>query len=257
MATNIGTEGWSGVPDIYYGKSVSVSHNVPFINPNSEINVLCLLESEAIVPTYGEDILNSFDLILTWRNDIINNFPQSKKFIYGTKWVEEQLDTSIKQDKISYLTSSKVMTSGHAFRHMTFQLLSSIKYSKNNMQIDCFWTPPRINSKNEIFDTYKFSIIMENDVKKDYFTEKLIDCLATKTIPVYWGCPNISEYFDMRSIFTFNNFSDLLSIIDQFETSTYDSLKDSIEYNFNMAKHYYGLWDRIENEIKIFLGENE
>jgi hypothetical protein len=52
------------------------------------------------------------------------------------------------------------------------------------------------SSKIEIFETYMFSIVIENSRQIHYFTEKIIDCLLTKTIPIYYGCPNISDYFD-------------------------------------------------------------
>ena len=43
---------------------------------------------------------------------------------------------------------------------------------------------------------FQYSIIIENSREAGYFSEKLIDCLITKTIPIYYGCENISEYFN-------------------------------------------------------------
>jgi hypothetical protein len=37
---------------------------------------------------------------------------------------------------------------------------------------------------------------VESSSETEIFTERLIDCLVTKTIPIYWGCPNISDFFD-------------------------------------------------------------
>ncbi|MCH9028858.1 MAG: hypothetical protein IH819_04430, partial [Bacteroidetes bacterium] len=33
------------------------------------------------------------------------------------------------------------------------------------------------------------------DIIKNYFTEKIVDCFLTWTKPIYFGCPNIKEYF--------------------------------------------------------------
>jgi hypothetical protein len=44
--------------------------------------------------------------------------------------------------------------------------------------------------------------VIENDRAPNYFTEKLIDCFALGTIPIYWGCPNIGDFFDARGIIT-------------------------------------------------------
>ena len=40
---------------------------------------------------------------------------------------------------------------------------------------------------------YRYHFCIEN-IKRDYwFTEKLIDCFVTGTIPIYWGCPSIFD----------------------------------------------------------------
>ena len=46
---------------------------------------------------------------------------------------------------------------------------------------------------------YKFMICFENGSKENYFTEKLINAYYYKTIPIYWGCPNL-DYINLDSI---------------------------------------------------------
>ena len=41
-----------------------------------------------------------------------------------------------------------------------------------------------------------FHVALENVRQCNYFTEKLLDCFLTRTVPIYWGCPNIADYFD-------------------------------------------------------------
>ena len=41
-----------------------------------------------------------------------------------------------------------------------------------------------------------FHVAIENVRQPHYFTEKLLDCFLTNTMPIYWGCPNIGAYFD-------------------------------------------------------------
>lgn len=253
LARHVGTEGWLGVPDLYYKKSVSISQNTPFIDENVDVNVLCLLESDLITPNFDDYILNKFDLILTWRIEILEKIKHSKKFLYGTKWVDEFLDTSLKENRVSFFTSNKAFTSGHLFRHEAFNYVSNISKSVYGLEMNYIMTPPRIESKNSILNNYKFSVIMENSFKDNYFTEKIIDCFATKTIPIYWGCPNISEYFDENGIIKFNNIYELSEILINLNPKTYNNLIDSIENNFEISKKYYSLWDRIDNYIKKHL----
>jgi hypothetical protein len=42
---------------------------------------------------------------------------------------------------------------------------------------------------------YRFSVAIENSSADDYFTEKINDCFLAYTVPVYYGCRNISKYF--------------------------------------------------------------
>ena len=48
-----------------------------------------------------------------------------------------------------------------------------------------------------------FSIVIENSIESDYFTEKLLDCFLTGTIPIYVGTKTTSEYFDTDGIIYF------------------------------------------------------
>ena len=42
---------------------------------------------------------------------------------------------------------------------------------------------------------YKFAICYENCQNvKGYITEKIFDCFASGTIPIYWGASNVTDY---------------------------------------------------------------
>lgn len=62
-----------------------------------------------------------------------------------------------------------------------------------------------INKKDGLLD-YKFSIAIENCVESGYFTEKLTDCILTDTTPIYFGCPNIDNFF--QGIYKFDLLND-------------------------------------------------
>ena len=55
--------------------------------------------------------------------------------------------------------------------------------------------------KSEMFTDSMFHVAIENTSHKNYFTEKLHDCILTHTIPIYWGCPNISEFYNTDGLF--------------------------------------------------------
>ena len=77
---------------------------------------------------------------------------------------------------------------------------------------------------------------------KKYFTEKILDCFATGTVPIYWGAPDINKYFDISSILLVDETSlDTLS-----KDFYYDNI-ESIKFNFEQAKKIEILEDFIYN----------
>jgi len=46
---------------------------------------------------------------------------------------------------------------------------------------------------------YKYSLAIENSSSPDYWTEKIADCFLSWSVPIYYGCTNLEEYFPSRS----------------------------------------------------------
>ncbi|MBP7461258.1 MAG: glycosyltransferase, partial [Candidatus Delongbacteria bacterium] len=51
---------------------------------------------------------------------------------------------------------------------------------------------------------YRYSLAIENFSGPDYWTEKLADCYLAWTLPIYYGCTNIEEYFPPESFIRIN-----------------------------------------------------
>lgn len=50
--------------------------------------------------------------------------------------------------------------------------------------------------KRDFIRNYRFTIAFENESAEHYTTEKLIDPLLAGSIPIYWGNPKVSDYFN-------------------------------------------------------------
>ena len=89
------------------------------------------------------------------------------------------------------------------------------------------------------------SIVIENAQYDDYFTEKLTDCFATGTIPVYWGTRNIGDYFNADGIIVipddgYNRLDvELLDFIlsNKLTSDLYYGKMDAIKDNFERVKN--------------------
>ena len=42
---------------------------------------------------------------------------------------------------------------------------------------------------------FRYSVAIENSRHDHYWTEKIADCFLAGTVPIYWGAPNIRDYF--------------------------------------------------------------
>jgi hypothetical protein len=72
-----------------------------------------------------------------------------------------------------------------------------------------------------------FSVCVENDVCDTYFTEKILDCFATGTIPIYKGTKNIANHFNQNGIIFLDDIS-----LDDLTPELYYSKMDYIKENF-------------------------
>ncbi|GAI27598.1 unnamed protein product, partial [marine sediment metagenome] len=95
-----------------------------------------------------------------------------------------------------------------------------------------------IESKLTGLADYMFHIVIENSKKDYWFTEKLIDCFVTGTVPLYWGCPSIGEFFDKKGIITFHTKKQLYEIVNNLSQNLYEDILPFIKRNFEEAKKY-------------------
>lgn len=97
----------------------------------------------------------------------------------------------------SCITSNLRMTSGHRVRLAFLELLQS----ELGDRIDFFGRGIRpIADKDEGLAPYRYHIALENSPVPHYWTEKLADPLLRNCFPIYFGAPNIFDYFDPAAL---------------------------------------------------------
>jgi hypothetical protein len=96
-----------------------------------------------------------------------------------------------------------------------------------------------------------FTICTENLQIDNWFTEKLIDCLRTGTVPIYWGSPNIGDYFNINGFIIVNSIEEIIDVVNNLTEEQYFSKLEYIKENFITAANYgNNLFERVDNEIK-------
>jgi hypothetical protein len=150
---------------------------------------------------YNQNFLNQFSHVISSNKKIYHKhlYP----FIQGHPWFVnknyDELSIINKIDKskeLSIVTSNKILTQGHRKR---FQFAMKLKEYFGD-RIDLFGNgiiPFR--DKWDVLAPYKYSVIIENYKCDDWLTEKLFDCYLAECFPFYYGCENISRYYDAES----------------------------------------------------------
>ena len=162
-----------------------------------------------------------------------------QKFIFGCCWIEWDTFKPNKKKVVSFNTSDKGWAPGHKLRQQIWDGLEDAE-DLNGFEIVKHRSPPRTPNKNYLFETAKYHIVVENERRNNWITEKTIDCFASKTIPIFWGAPNIGEYFNTDGIIIFN---------------TIEELKDILEENYERSKEYWDFHARVRKTIEEFIDD--
>jgi hypothetical protein len=145
--------------------------------------------------------------VFRYFDSIITQFPVRGKHIHYNDpliawWVGKSYDylsqntVTEKSGDLSWITSSKNVLPGHKSR-----LEFKEELDKSGISYDLFGKGYKyIEQKWEGLAPYRYSLAIENGSFRYYWTEKLADCFLSETMPIYYGCPNISEYFPEESI---------------------------------------------------------
>jgi glycosyltransferase involved in cell wall biosynthesis len=196
-----------------------------------------------------------FNLILGWHESLhfLPNFkfrPLTEISQWNLLPIELDINNFKIYDKtklISFITSNKNMCEGHRFR---LSCMNKVK----DLNVDIYGRGINpISSKLEGLKDYYYSITMENAQMPFYFTEKIIDCFLSGTIPIYYGCANIKQYFNSKGIITFNNELELTNIINNLSPHFYENNFDAVEENYKLALEMWEDNDRFFSKNLINL----
>ena len=213
-------------------------------------------ESEVIVPDdYGlfdrhPGLEQDFDLIFTYSAKLLDKLPNARfvPFAAGL-WVGEACGDVLsenawarKSKNVSMLSSNKVMCDIHKLR-----LDLALKCKKEGWA-DTFGNfdgGPYVDKLSRTLDDYRYSIILENDIKPFYFSERFTSCLAAMTVPIYLGASEIDRFFNPDGIIkiTVEDFDNIEEILAQCSERDYEERLPAIKDNYERAMRYVNVFD--------------
>lgn len=170
------------------------------IGDKSKKKYAWLAESSAIIEKLIQkvksniDVVNEeYDLIFTHDKRLLDLSPKMRYAIPNAcPWVKD-IGIHPKKKMISMIGSYKNMCNGHRYR------LGWIDRLRGSLDL-YGWGHNQLPTKDAGFKDYYFSIAMENDNYHSIFTEKITDAFAMGTVPIFWGSPDISEFFNEKGV---------------------------------------------------------
>lgn len=184
-----------------------------------------ILESKFVVPGLVEHIklnyknyFNIFKYIFTHDKELLNLDSRFKWCPAQGFWIKDPKIYE-KTKMISMISSNKTFTEGQQNRLKWVERLGD--------QVDLYGRGINpIDFKEEGLCDYMFSVVIENGIYESYYTEKILDCFATGTIPVYLGSPDIGDHFNKDGII---QLADEFDVSDEIYFSKMDAIKDNLE----------------------------
>lgn len=241
---------------------------VVFFNLIEDLNVVCPPENTIFVTAepeslrkYHQSFLDQFGIIISSqpnlkhpnviRKQLLPWLVGGKLIKVGEPWVVDskdydelsELDYLDKNKEISLIASDKKLSSGHKLR---FDFIRKVKkYFGKRIEVFGIGIYP-ISDKWDALSPYKYSIVIENTRQKDYWSEKLMDSFLAYTYPIYYGCPNIMDFFpeDSISIIDINDPIESIKIIESvLDADPYEQSLTSLKLARNLVLNDYNIFN--------------
>lgn len=212
-------------PEVLFVKETGASIR-EFLRVRKAGQIHFFFAGEAVVPDF-----NIFDYAIGFdhlefqgryvRLHPLDYFPSHAE-LGNLDFVESEFDLKswMTRDFCDYIYSAK---SAHPMRKRIFLTLKEVgkisSYGKDmNNNADYLrkswqgsWRLDKITAQSR----HKFSIVAENEWHSGYTSEKIISSLISKSIPIYWGNPDIGVDFNVQRIIQIENEDQLFDLPDK------------------------------------------
>lgn len=210
------------------------------------------LEPRSIHQYAYDEIINKyldcFDYVFCFDYDYMERFMSmglksifwspGGSYIHGNDW-----KIYPKSKNVQIIASKKDWTRGHRLRH---EVISKFGYKIDSIYGRAY---QYYNYQLEPFRDYRFAIVIENEIIHDYWTDKLLDCFLTGTVPIMWNDNFIEEYFNPDGMILWKEIGELFQILDVVNDKVYNKMMPAIKENFLKAQKYAVVEDQLYHNL--------
>jgi hypothetical protein len=216
---------------VYFNEYVYCRRDHDRICPDA-LRFLYMYEPAAIDPMqYTRRVWSKFDALLTW-NTYLTESSEAFTFEsgayydlpycsdYGIAPIEDLPDPSQRERAVCQVCGDKYSLAAEEI-YSERRKIARWFHAHAKTRMDVFGRPAmatpnyrgEAGDKASTFSRYRYALCFENTYHplwtRGYLTEKILDCMASLTIPIYYGCSNIEELVPSDCFIDYRNFSSL------------------------------------------------
>jgi len=226
-----------------------------------------LIEARCVMPNFYKRVdsnlkeLEVFDAVFTHDEYLLSSLKNAKFCIVGGvqySLFKNDINKQIqeKNKNISIVSSHKKSCELHKLR------LKIAKYFLQSDLVDCygdFHFRGRKVAHEEYLSKYRYSIVVENQISRYYFTEKICNCFEALTIPIYIGAENIGDFFNKDGIIQANGLSikEIKFLIQNLNEAEYIKRIDAVKENYKKVQQYKCTEDWIFNKYEALFSKED
>lgn len=226
------------------------------------INILWLCEPDVIsgLKSSLDKYAHNYKYIFTFDVEVLEKYSHAVKLMQGYPWIREDREYGPKSFSVSTVVGNKVWTKNHELRQKLWFKQEKITNIEREFYMGFYGGPENFlnnkilegGQKHQMFYS-QFHICIENCSIQNYFSEKILDCFISKTIPIYCGCLNIGEYFNEKGILRFTNIKECIEVCNSLTPSVYNEMLPYIEENYKLAQDFLVIEQQL---VKTFKNTN-
>ena len=189
-----------------------------------------------------------FTLIFTHSAKILEEVDNARFFpFFASPWFGTEMGGGVIDDhayekktkNASIVSSDKRMCAYHDYR------IDLARKCRSEGLADAYGTfdgGSMIKIESALAD-YRYSIVIENDISPYFFTQKITDCFAAMTIPIYFGATKIGDYFNEDGIIRIKPGDNVRKILSGCSEKEYVARLPAILDNYRRVQEYRNMWD--------------
>lgn len=236
---------------IFHNLHFELSSVLKVIRANPAVVLIYIPNEPAfIAPLHDEKILKGLpvDAVMTWNDLIAGKYSNVHKCNIGQPVIFPESIPAVPFPEKKFICSIFSNKSSFSSESLYIERIRSIEYfGSRPYGMDLYgtgWSSSHLSAvrksyrgpcerKSEVLQRYKFAIAYENVADcPGLITEKIFDCFAAGTVPIYHGAPNIKEYIPADCFIDFRDFVDyekLAIFLENMTESQYQGYLDAVK----------------------------